>query len=135
MHRKPLQRQMKSDLENINLEFDDEDVFLEETIANFEFTEAQEHLSTTDFSLFKGKLRSNRYEKISLLGQGGMSSVHKVLDQKIGRKVAIKRLDPKADGVARLNFLLEAKVMSQLDHPGILPVYDLIDSKLKKKGN
>lgn len=134
MHRKPLHEKIKSDLGDSDSELDDEDIFLEETIANFELTEAQIHLNPTAFSLFKGKSRSGRYESISLLGQGGMSSVHKVLDHKIGREVAIKRLDPKIDGVARLNFLLEAKVMSQLDHPGILPLYDVIYSNLKMAG-
>ena len=70
----------------------------------------------------------DRYQELSLLGKGGMSVVHKVFDRKVGREVALKRLDKTDDGTY-LSFLLEARVMSRLNHPNILPVYDLLTAK------
>jgi eukaryotic-like serine/threonine-protein kinase len=67
-----------------------------------------------------------RYLTRSLLGVGGFSLVHQVSDVKIGRNIAVKKLDPQASEIMKHNFFLEARVMSQLDHPGILPVYDFI---------
>ena len=67
-----------------------------------------------------------RYVTRSLLGTGGFALVHQVTDAKIGRDVAVKRLNTDASETMRNNFLLEARVMSQLDHPGILPVYDFL---------
>ncbi len=68
-----------------------------------------------------------RYEVGKQLGAGGMGVVHLELDRRIGRDVAIKRLHGKLGAhphsVAR--FLREARVQGQLEHPAIVPVYDL----------
>jgi eukaryotic-like serine/threonine-protein kinase len=70
---------------------------------------------------------SARYEVIGTLGQGGMGEVRLLRDGVIGRDVAIKLLrddlrDPEG-GLARL--LREARVQGQLEHPAVVPVYDL----------
>jgi serine/threonine protein kinase len=46
-------------------------------------------------------------------------------DPNIGRDVALKRMRgrPTAEIVAR--FLLEARIQARLEHPGIVPVYEL----------
>lgn len=75
--------------------------------------------------------RSNRYEVQSELGRGGMGIVYKARDQKLGRTLAIKiqqasqhrRPEDRQREVAR--FLDEAKLSAQLDHPGLVPVYEL----------
>lgn len=61
------------------------------------------------------------------LGRGGQGEVWLGEDPRLGRRVAIKLLRgvafATADGLAR--FRREAEVASQLDHPGICPVYDV----------
>jgi serine/threonine-protein kinase len=69
----------------------------------------------------------SRYETSSMLGQGGMGEVRVCRDRRIGREVALKVVHEKY--AARLDmkerFLREARVQGQLEHPSIVPVYDL----------
>jgi serine/threonine-protein kinase len=61
-----------------------------------------------------------------VLGRGGMGEVLLAHDRRIGRDVAVKRLrsgSPAPDEVAR--FLREARIQARLDHPAIVPVYEL----------
>jgi eukaryotic-like serine/threonine-protein kinase len=62
------------------------------------------------------------------LARGGMGSVHRVQDPAIGRWVALKRVDAdqarKSPEVAHL-LLEEAQITGQLEHPNIVPIYDL----------
>ena len=61
-----------------------------------------------------------------LLGKGGQGEVWLAHDKRIGRDVALKRLKhatPSEDDTSR--FLREARVQARLDHPAIVPVYDL----------
>ena len=78
-------------------------------------------------------LFADRYQVVELLGQGGMSKVWRVKDLKIGREVALKQQLNLDGETARRYFNQEASVMSALDHPGILPLYDLI--KLDQQPN
>ena len=68
-----------------------------------------------------------RYERLELLGKGGMGEVWRVHDRELNRTVAMKVLRPKllltSRGLAR--FREEAQVASQLQHPGIIPIHDL----------
>lgn len=68
-----------------------------------------------------------RYLTKSLLGEGGMGKIHLAQDSRIGRDVAMKvlrtRYGTQKDTVAR--FVREARVQGQLEHPSIVPVYDL----------
>lgn len=68
-----------------------------------------------------------RYDGASLLGQGGMGEVHLVHDRWIGRDVAMKKLRSSALAHPELEkrFLREASIQGQLEHPNIVPVYDL----------
>jgi serine/threonine-protein kinase len=70
---------------------------------------------------------SNRYESKERLGEGGMGEVHLFADLWIGRDVAMKTIHsahvPRADLQAR--FLREVRVQGQLEHPSIVPVYDI----------
>ena len=45
-------------------------------------------------------------------------------DSRLGREVAIKRLRRVGSRVGRKRFLREARVTAQLEHPGIVPIYD-----------
>ena len=69
---------------------------------------------------------SVRYEIVSELGRGGMGIVHKALDRKLDRFVALKIL-PSAlwgDDVAMRYFEREAKAIATLDHPNVVALYD-----------
>jgi serine/threonine-protein kinase len=66
------------------------------------------------------------YEIGARIGEGGMGEVLVARDSKIGRDVAIKRMrteTPTPELVDR--FLREAKIQARLDHPAIVPVYEL----------
>ncbi|MFO0587276.1 MAG: serine/threonine-protein kinase [Polyangiaceae bacterium] len=67
-----------------------------------------------------------RYERGAVIGAGGMGEVRLHLDRRIGRRVAKKTLHSTLDsGTARQRFVREARVQGQLEHPAIVPVYDL----------
>ena len=68
-----------------------------------------------------------RYELGSSLGTGGAGKVVKARDCEIGRVVALKTLKVGADtepGIGE-RFLSEARITAQLEHPNIIPVYDI----------
>lgn len=67
-----------------------------------------------------------RFESIKPLGEGGMGEVVLVKDQDIQRKVAVKKLKSDAKTPANLlRFAEEVQVVGALEHPGIIPVYDV----------
>jgi serine/threonine protein kinase len=69
-----------------------------------------------------------RYVERRLLGRGGMGEVRLCLDTKVGREVAVKVLRPEksaGDSRAKRRFLREGRVQAQLEHPGVVPIYDL----------
>ena len=69
--------------------------------------------------------RIGKYEIEQFLG-GGMSQVYRARDTVLGRRVALKLLNPQnaADGDAKTRFLLEARVASNIAHENIISVYD-----------
>jgi len=76
---------------------------------------------------FQGDAANARYAVKSLLGQGGMGEVHLTADGWIGRDVAMKiaHQGQAAQPHLRARFVREALVQGQLEHPSIVPVYDL----------
>jgi serine/threonine-protein kinase len=68
----------------------------------------------------------SRYEVLSELGRGGMGVVHKALDRKLGRSVALKILpwQLRGDETAMRYFKREAKAIAALNHPNIVALYD-----------
>ena len=71
--------------------------------------------------------RNDRYRIIRLLGQGGFASVYLARDSDLDREVAIKipRME-RFNSEAALDFFVdEARKAAQLDHPGIVRVYDV----------
>jgi hypothetical protein len=68
----------------------------------------------------------SRYVVGTVLGEGGMGVVRTCVDHRIGRDVAIKSVKPSRAGTGDVaRFLREACVQGQLEHPAIVPVYDL----------
>ena len=69
---------------------------------------------------------ADRYEPGPILGEGGMGVVSLRRDRKIGRYVAQKTLHPHFAGAkTQRRFVREARAQGQLEHPAIVPVYDI----------
>lgn len=69
-----------------------------------------------------------RYREGTLLGRGGMGEIRLCHDDRIGRDVALKVMhpcEPGARAAAEKRFSREARIQGQLEHPAIVPVYDL----------
>jgi eukaryotic-like serine/threonine-protein kinase len=76
-----------------------------------------------DLALDEGQVR---YEDGPLLGAGGMGEVQLRRDKRVGRSVAMKLMHAHVETAdTRQRFLREARVQGQLEHPAIVPVYDL----------
>jgi serine/threonine-protein kinase len=68
------------------------------------------------------------YEIKAELGRGGMATVYRGYDPRFEREVAVKVLPSEllhADPQFRLRFEREAKIIAQLEHTAIVPVYDV----------
>jgi len=69
---------------------------------------------------------AQRYQREGELGRGGMGVVERVYDQRLKRALAMKLVLRGGNEQQRLaRFLNEARITSQLDHPGIVPVHDV----------
>ncbi len=83
--------------------------------------------STSGFGL--PETPESRYEILSELGRGGMGVVHKALDKKLDRFVALKILpwQLRGDETAMRYFKREAKAIAALKHPNVVALYDYGD--------
>jgi serine/threonine protein kinase/Tol biopolymer transport system component len=73
--------------------------------------------------------RLGPYAIQGLLGEGGMGEVYLARDSRLPRDVAIKRVR-QADGggsEGRARLIREAKILSQLTHPNICTLYELVE--------
>lgn len=61
-------------------------------------------------------LSGTRYELEAEIGRGGMGIVYAARDRDLDRRVALKVLDVPLTG--------EAQLISRLEHPGIVPIYE-----------
>jgi WD40 repeat protein/tRNA A-37 threonylcarbamoyl transferase component Bud32 len=70
---------------------------------------------------------TGRYEVRREFARGGQAIVYLAYDRHIGRDVALKQLLPQHVRADRppTRFLREARVTGQLEHPSIVPVYEL----------
>ncbi len=70
---------------------------------------------------------TGKYSFLSSVGSGAMGQVHAAKDLRLKRHVAVKEMNPgqalRSGKVA--DFLHEIQITAQLDHPNIVPVYDL----------
>lgn len=68
----------------------------------------------------------NHYELFEEIGRGGMGVIYRAKQRSLGREVAIKKVRPVVQDREYLaKFASEARVTGELDHPNIIPVYDL----------
>ncbi|MGE3803728.1 MAG: serine/threonine protein kinase [Gemmataceae bacterium] len=70
---------------------------------------------------------SGRYERKDLHAEGGLGCIYVVRDKLLEREVALKEIGPKqaSQPEAWRRFVREAQVTGQLEHPNIVPVYEL----------
>ena len=72
------------------------------------------------------KIQIPGYKILRELGHGGMAHVYLAIQESFGREVALKVLSPHLtdDEQFSKRFLREARIVSQLNHPNIITVYD-----------
>ena len=69
----------------------------------------------------------SRYSLTKMHGEGGVGRVWQAHDQRLNRQVALKEIRPdrETSKSATRRFAKEAQITSQLEHPNIVPVYEL----------
>lgn len=72
-------------------------------------------------------IADSRYEVFEEIGRGGMGLVFRVRDKRLQRDVAMKVISPNRllDPSYTDRFIEEAQISGQLQHPGIVPIYDI----------
>jgi len=72
-----------------------------------------------------------QFRIVDHLGKGGMGDVYVAYDETLKRKVALKAIrgDQRLNAEAKARLIREARVLSQLEHPNICRIYDLIEGK------
>ncbi len=70
--------------------------------------------------------RFERYILEKPCGRGGMSNIYRAFDPVLARRVVVKVLTPGGDSEEEFTarFLNEASLISKLDHPGLVPIYN-----------
>jgi len=68
--------------------------------------------------------RIGRFELLRQLGRGAQATVWLGHDARLDREVAIKLLDPGADKAELSQWMNEARAVSRLTHPNIVPVFE-----------
>ena len=71
------------------------------------------------------------FQIVALIGAGGMGTVYRAHDMRLGRDVALKILpaDFTADPARRARFEREARVLATLNHPHIAAIYGVADAE------
>ncbi len=82
---------------------------------------------TTVHALREGDVLSGRYRLEEKIGEGGMGAVFTAHDQELDRRVAVKLLAASFvnDPDVQERFEREARLTAKLDHPHIIPIYDV----------
>jgi serine/threonine-protein kinase len=71
-----------------------------------------------------------KYELLEEIGHGGMATVYRARDRRLGREVAIKLIHPhlRQNTEVASRFISEARTVAKLRHPNIVEVYDVSDN-------
>ncbi len=68
--------------------------------------------------------RIGRFALLEQIGRGAQATVWRAHDERLDREVALKLLRADADTAAVSRWLLEARAVSRLAHPNIVPVFE-----------
>ena len=71
-------------------------------------------------------VRERRYEIGQVVAQGGMGAILTARDAAIHRSVAMKVMLQSGGADRAVRFIEEAQITGQLEHPGIVPIYELV---------
>jgi serine/threonine-protein kinase len=72
-----------------------------------------------------GPLLAQRYRVIERLGSGGMAAVYLAHDQRLDRRVAVKRMHTSGrEDIDARRFQREAKIGASLSHPNLVSIFD-----------
>ena len=83
-------------------------------------------LETIGETLDESQRPKTRYTWISEVGAGGLGKVWLARDNDLSREVALKEIKPgSASSEAVRRLIKEAQITGQLQHPGIVPVYEV----------
>ncbi len=74
-----------------------------------------------------GRQAAVRYQFVRKLGQGGLGRVWLAFDHHLKRHVAVKEITIRNNPAALERFRREAEITAQLEHPGIVPIYQMGD--------
>ena len=79
----------------------------------------------------RGSLLHDRYELGEVVGHGGMGSVHRAVDTRLSRTVAVKvlREGPDSDTIGRARMRSEAHLAASIFHPGVAQVFDFVEGE------
>jgi serine/threonine protein kinase len=75
-------------------------------------------------STHRAGARVGRFVLIDVLGRGAQAVVWRANDQRLDREVALKLMSPDAQSVSVHEWLHEARAVSRLSHPNIVPVFE-----------
>jgi ABC-type multidrug transport system ATPase subunit len=75
----------------------------------------------------RGQRLNDRYLIEEAIGSGGFGAVFRAHDEMLGRVVALKTLSSRREGSSGANdpLIEEARTVARLDHPNIVPIYDV----------
>jgi len=76
-----------------------------------------------------------KYELLGEIGHGGMATVYRARDLRLGREVAVKVIHPhlRENKEVAARFIAEARAVAKLRHPGIVEVFDVSDPEDKER--
>ena len=115
-------KQFKTEISSSGAGYENED-------GSGKYSTVSDGTSETTIKKEHQRNRGNRYEIRSLLGEGGLGSVWLAFDRDLNREVALKEVQGKLEGYGReldQRLIKEAQIAGQLDHPSIVPVYELV---------
>ena len=79
-----------------------------------------------------GQIIDDKYEILTLIGQGGMSKVYLARDRRLNKQWAVKEIQKKTrdknNEVVVQSAIAEANMIKQLDQPSIVRIVDIIDN-------
>jgi len=66
------------------------------------------------------------YRLVAIIGRGGMSTVFRAENPRLGNVIALKVLAPElaSDDVFRTRFLEESRIAASMNHPNVIPIHD-----------
>jgi eukaryotic-like serine/threonine-protein kinase len=107
-------------------ERDPQEDYEKQNSSMLQYFEDVDHDVASPQALFDDILTiEERYQESRVINHGGMKKIFKITDTLTNRSVAKATLKDFEDSDKVENFLREARLTSALEHPNIIPVYDI----------